>query len=75
MTKLKAAPVRKQPSQATKRLRFQFMGSDTGAMGYRNSRRRAWRWRSGQGKKLACSVCAFDARTSNAFRADWQQLK
>lgn len=32
MTRLNAAPVRKQPSQATKRLRFQFINVGAGVM-------------------------------------------
>ncbi|BBV17778.1 hypothetical protein IOMTU157_3039 [Citrobacter portucalensis] len=36
MTRLNAAPVRKQPNQATVRLRFQFMGASEGDIAIRS---------------------------------------
>ncbi|BEJ34715.1 hypothetical protein OIPHN330_33350 [Citrobacter freundii] len=36
MTRLNAAPVKKQPNQATVRLRFQFMGASEGDIAFRS---------------------------------------
>lgn len=39
MTKLNAAPVKKQPSQVTVRLRFQFMGTSEGDIAFHSMMR------------------------------------